>query len=400
MSTSHPPVVLVTRPSKAEKVKANGTIAENVTVRNHVIYARVKSPDRPKPLMISTRFKNTTADGRANGLKRALEIIKEEREKVHGYKKRALMPTLADHYATYKAAFLAEKPTQEQIHSHLGRIEPFVARYGHKDLDAIERDDCAQYIIDRRKVTHRLHTTYKEGTIRTHCETIRSFFQKAVGKNKLLVENPWKGVKLPDQSSRERVLTDEEFLAIFTALPVLMRRLLVFVINCGLRRNEFTYIKSSDIRGHLIHVPAAIAKRKKARTVSITDDVVALVDLQRAHLGISATSRERVFPYFKEKLGRAIHQACKDAGIIDPGDGTLKVTAHDLRRTWATRLTALLHPKELMVLLGHSPSSLAVTMRHYIIADKLKVAEKVHQAPTLFPVGDVTLDVTATTKNA
>jgi integrase len=321
-----------------------------------------------------------------------MEIIEAERLNVHGYSRtRKSMQTLAEYFAAYKREYLKVERTPEEIQHYIVRLEHFftgsaVCGLG---LDELTKKHCEDYIEVRRKTKHTRGALYAEGTIRVECEGIKALIEDAVEAGKI-ARNPWKGVTLPRQSQRERVLEREELDAIVERLTPEARRASFLVVNSGLRRCEYSRIRSCDIQGNTITLSEAITKGRKARTVPITDTIVALVNLQRMHRGIGPRSEERLWPYEKGWLSKKIKLAARALGIE-------RVTGHDLRRTWATELCESIPLTALMKLLGHASS--VVTTRVYTIAKKRKIAKQIIGGATLF-APDATKDATVGAKSA
>jgi integrase len=333
------------------------------------VVVRIKVAGRAKPLVKRTGF--TVYDDPEVTLKRGLEIIEQERVNAHGYNRtRKTIPTLKQFHAEYVKQW---PHPDENRRNALQRLEGFVKEYGHLPIDEISEDLCSAWVdkcMDPERVTHRCKRAYAPGTMNSIGTQLRSMFKHAVGKGKPLVENPWAKVKLPKASVCERVLLEGELERIvgFLQKQPEMYRQFLFVLNTGLRRNEYTYIRSNDIRGQLITVRKEIAKLGKERLVGIPLVILAIVNAQRKARGIGEGSQERLWTGSQERLRRAIHAACRAAGIEE------KLTPHDLRRSFATIKSESLTLKELMMALGHSRPT--VTVRHYAIAEKQAVADR------------------------
>jgi integrase len=354
------------------------------------VSVRIKVRDRKKPLVKTTGF--TIYDDREVTLKRGMEIIEAERLNVHGYsRKRKSMQTLAEYFAAYKREYLKVERTPEEIQHYIVRLEHFFTRSAVCDLglDELTKKHCEDYIVLRRKTKHSRGALYAEGTIRVECEGIKALIEDAVEAGKI-ARNPWKGVELPRQSLRERVLERWELDAIIERLSPEARRAAYLVINSGLRRREYAFIRSCDIRNNTIFVSKETAKGHKARPVPITDIIVGVINLQRQDRGLTARSEERLWPYNPGWLSRKIKLAVRAAGIE-------RATPHDFRRTWATELCESMPLKALMHLLGHA--SPVVTTRVYTIAKKRKIAAQIIGGATLF-APDATKDATVGAKSA
>lgn len=347
---------------------------------NPMIKVRKKEPDLAKPLKVSTRKRLDEYD---LAIVEGSRILQQEKTRADGYQRtRDERITVWEYWQRSLASFMSTNPSPVKIRHFVVR-KPFAEYFRHELLDTITSEQIAGWIELRKKATYFRPRKngkpgkvmqYQPGTIRNHCEQIRSWFQLATGKNKPLIENPWKGVKLPPQSERKRVLDEEknqEFTRIYQSLREDARLAAVIVYYSGLRRQEFTYLRPWDVQGNQINVPKETAKYGKARPVPIHDEIVKALEALRKYRGLSADSTERYWPYHEKYLGTLIHRACKQAGIRE------KVTLHDLRRSFGTNMAEHLHISQVQAMLGHSENSTRVTVRHYTIAEEQRLKRKV-----------------------
>src|SRR4030095_13336930 len=224
MPTSTQTETRTSSPKQALKRKVKWIPTPNCCVRGIAVSVRIKVRDRKKPLVKTTGF--TIYDDREVTLKRGMEIIEAERLNVHGYsRKRKSMQTLAEYFAAYKREYLKVERTPEEIQHYIVRLEHFFT--GSADcrlgLDELTKKHCEDYIEVRRKTKHTRGALYAEGTIRVECEGIKALIEDAVEAGKI-PRNPWKGVELPRQSLRERVLERWELDAIIERLRRAPRR--------------------------------------------------------------------------------------------------------------------------------------------------------------------------------
>lgn len=124
--------------------------------------------------------------------------------------------------------------------------------------------------------------------------------------------------------------TKLQALRLITALPPHLARLARFALATGLRRRNVTHLEWTrvDLRRRVAWIEAPGAKGKRALTVPLNDDAIAVLREQRGK------HRRWVFPYrgapvkapARTALKAAVRKAKLPAGF----------TWHDLRHTWAS----------------------------------------------------------------
>lgn len=165
----------------------------------------------------------------------------------------------------------------------------------------------------------------------------------------LVSTNPVTGTGRNIERSRDRVLTDSEIILIWrTGNPVHMLRLLL-----GARGGEIQGMRQSEIDGSTWTIPPERSKNGRSHVVPLAPlamEILASVD----HVG------DRLFAFRPAPVGI---------------DG---VRGHDLRRTCASRLSALGVPRVvIMKILNHvDPSVTAIYDRHGYEAEKRVALER------------------------
>jgi integrase len=285
------------------------------------------------------------------------------------------MPTVKQFYES-----VPRKPHDQS------RLVPFVEAHKNERLNQITSTMCEAWIVTRlsviresrdRRKRSQVGRKYKGGTIRTECARLRAFFELAVGAKGFLRENPWKRVKLPKKSIRTRVLRagDEQtrFLAALKDIDPMLERLARFVIGSGLRLAEFSGLRPCDVYDGEVHVQEEFAKGKSPRSVPVLPEILAILDEQREARGLHERSLDTYFGITSPpNLSRDFLTACKAAGIMP------KITPHDLRRTYGTRMAFVVPPKVLQALMGHK--DIQTTLEHYTHVEHSQLAALVHSA--------------------
>jgi integrase len=192
-------------------------------------------------------------------------------------------------------------------------------------------------------------------------QLLRQLFKWAKGRG-LVTTDPTEGVDKPfKEQSRDRVLTDQELAAIWTASADLgwpwtpYVRLLVLL---GQRRTETAAMRWSDIdlQGRVWNVPAEATKMGRARVLPLPEAAVELLEaMPRLESDFVFGSKLTAFAVMKRKL--------------DQLSGVTGWRLHDVRRSFATghqRLGTRLEVTE--ELLGHVSGSrsgiVSVYQRH------------------------------------
>jgi integrase len=166
----------------------------------------------------------------------------------------------------------------------------------------------------------------------------RACYGWAIGKD-LLDQNPFAGIKLDAVASRERVLSDQELVAVWraTARPGVYNAIVRMLILTGQRREEVAGMTWDEISADLSTwtIPATRAKNGVAHIVPLSPQAQAI--LESAHRAAKANEPELIFP------GRAgaFNGFSKAKITLDEDSGVADWRLHDLRRTMATGLQKL-----------------------------------------------------------
>lgn len=175
----------------------------------------------------------------------------------------------------------------------------------------------------------------------------------------LIDDNPCRKVrKFRLNNQRVRVLSSDEELALLQALSnnELVKLIVIFALNTGLRRGEIFNLRWFDVDFNRGLIQIRESKSNKMRVVPMNDTTHRLLDrLPR--------SSEFVFPSPKtgvklNQIKRSFRRAVAEAGIDD-------FRFHDLRHTAATRMAdAGADAFTLMKILGHSDIRMTARYTH------------------------------------
>jgi integrase len=174
-----------------------------------------------------------------------------------------------------------------------------------------------------------------------------TFFSWAL-EHDLLPVSPMIGMKRPmkKEESRDRVLDDKELTTVWNVVETLTaarRDTVRLLMLTGLRLNEASETRWSDIEGNLLTVPASRAKNGVAHVIPLSSQAL---DVINARPRVS----ERVFDFDGKRadLSTLVADLKK---TLDLPDWRL----HDLRRSFASGLQRLgVKPEVIDRCLGHS----------------------------------------------
>jgi integrase len=210
--------------------------------------------------------------------------------------------------------------------------------------------------VDRRAIAiqlARIATTAPTQANRT-LASVHAFFRWCVGEG-LLENNPATGLnKAKESGARDRVLSNDEIRALWTALPASdYGDLCKLLLLTGQRREEFGGLLWSeiDMETGRINLPAERTKNGRAHVVPLSDSVAAILQARPRN-----PDRDLVFG---ERVGGFGNWSKAKAKL----DARLKIQPwrlHDLRRTCATHMAELgVQPHVIEAVLNHISGSKA-----------------------------------------
>lgn len=294
--------------------------------------------------------------------RRAIAMITKIHSGVHALTNPISSPTFLEFVPVYRQALNVSQRVDLRrpeviLQCHL------LPRFGNRRLDSLSPEDGQNYVAVR------MSQGASPGTIRKEWGVLMRILNLAVDFEKL-DRNRLERVLLPEVARRERVATNEEFLAIFkeaakrkpyrilgrTYDPAEFGRIVQVAQHTGLREAKILEIDRSWIRqredGPWLILPPA-RTRLKGTPKEIPLNAVAY----RALRPEIASIEGRIFANWSaDAFGHQWARACKAAKIQD-------LHFHDVRHTFTTRLQNLGVSIEIRsALLGHSTRSIMTSI--------------------------------------
>jgi integrase len=203
------------------------------------------------------------------------------------------------------------------------------------------------------------------GTVRNYGVTLKTALGWAVRRARILAVDPLAGWTIRYRiATRTRVLTDEQVDALCAALPREDYRDLVRVmLSTGLRISDAVALRWDSVQDGRLRLPQA--KTGEDLFVPLSAAALAILEAIPRDEGV-----DRVFP--------AINRNTFENVLAAAGGRTgVPCTAHDFRRTFATRLYLAGVPREIIAkLLGQRGTSM---VHHYTHADWTTLSEMVNR---------------------
>lgn len=185
---------------------------------------------------------------------------------------------------------------------------------------------------------------------------LSSAFTQAVSTWYLIDRNVLRDVKRLKGKPRDRLVTNDEFMAVKALAPYRVKLAMDLAVMPGQRQGDLLDLKWADIRDMDVNIYQS--KTGKRLAIEITPDLEAVLDKcwQLPARGAYVLTREIGGRFtgegFRASWQRTIRKYVKGGGI--------RFTFHDLRALAATRCAS---PEIAMRLLGHS--NISMTLRVY-----------------------------------
>ena len=232
-----------------------------------------------------------------------------------------------------------------------------------RDMKPGSLDQCQRHLLKCFKPLHRLAIgkinratisvelraiANKSGPVQADRarSTLSAMFGWCVGEG-ILEANPVFGTnKQSKAKSRERILTDDELVAVWTAAPASdFGRIVKLLMLTGQRREEIAALQRAEIGDGVLALPAARTKNSRAHDVPLSPQALTVLGDQPQRVG-----REHVFG--EGEGGFSGFSSAKDR--LDKASGVTDWTLLDLRRTMATRMADLgVQPHVIEAILNH-----------------------------------------------
>lgn len=224
-------------------------------------------------------------------------------------------------------------------------------------------------------------------------ELMRAMFRWAVARGEL-DRNPMEGMAKPSvETARDRVLTDEEIRAVWSALPVAIakseavQRILRLCLITGQRVGEVAGMRTAelDLNKRIWSLPGARTKNANAHAVPLSD--MALEEIRSA-LAVAGNEPDYLFPAMEKGpldahvVAKTLSRAQQPSKEAPKGKfGVPLWTAHDLRRTAITGMAQLgVEPIVIGAVANHlsvtkATVTFAVYVRHDYAGEKRRALE-------------------------
>ena len=272
---------------------------------------------------------------------------------------------LAQRYLSQYAVNKRTGAEDERILNH-----DVLPRWGKVKAKAIRKRDV---VILLDKILERGATTQANRTF----ACVRKLFNWAAQKD-LVEGSPCAGIKAPSKErTKDRVLTDDEIRAFWnlSALSPRIQAALRLQLLLAQRIGEVVGMRWDEIdtASRLWTLPAERAKNAMVHTIPLTDAALEILESQRL---LRDGDDPHVFPartgntehLRTDSVGTALTRAIRAAGLTH-------FTAHDLRRTAATRISGTGTSREVLrQILNHVDRSVTARYDRYRYDDEKREA--------------------------
>jgi integrase len=274
-------------------------------------------------------------------------------------RRRLVVDRIDDLVETFIREHVAQIGSRKQV-TNLFRRD-VIAHWGTKSVHEIKRRDVSDLVsvISERNA----HAGYRL------LKTLKTFYRWCVG-GAVIEFSPAEGLSTSyRESSRDRVLTDQELAAVIIAarqMPWPYGGIIEFLALTGQRREEVAQVKGEefDENTRTWTMPASRTKNKRAHIVHLSEPAWAVVSKHLNEGYVFATSRGKNFQAFA-KGKRALDKLC----------GVKGWRLHDLRRTIVSGMARLGVPPHVAdKILNHQAGTIsgvaAVYQRHDFLAER------------------------------
>jgi len=248
---------------------------------------------------------------------------------------RQLFGVLADEYLEFRAKDLRPRSLVQCRH-HLQTY--FVSLRG-----------LPLHRINRATIAAELRTVAKErGAVSANRgrSTLSAFFGWCIGEGVIEANPVINTNKSSEGMGRERVLTDDELVAVWDAAPANdYGRIIRLLLLTGQRREEIGGLRWAEIVDGAICLPRERTKNGRAHVVPLSPQAMALLNEQHQR-------QDREFVFGEGANGFVGFSSRKKK--LDKASGVTGWVVHDLRRTVATRMSDLgVAPHVVEAILNH-----------------------------------------------
>ena len=360
---------------------------ETKGVKSYMLYARFPGSSNPTRRSIGRCERMTLKEARARAREWLAQIDKgidpahekRERERKAAEEKRAQKANTVEaalkSYLEHKAGLRSIKAVEREMKREL-------AAWMDLPLNDISRQHVLDVVIGIMEEGHR-------ELARNVLALTRRFFAWCVDSGRFgLDRSPCDGLKsaalIGPRNERTRTLTDPEIAAYWRAAGKLgypTGPFFQLLLLSALRRGEVGYARweELDLRNRLWVIPSERMKNKRAHTVPLTDEMVALFQsLPRFRGPYVFTTENGETPYQFFSGAKARLDALMRAELEAQSLGFRAFKIHDVRRTVRTKLGSLRVPHEICErVLAHTPDQLVrIYDQHRYDREKLEALQE------------------------
>jgi len=271
-------------------------------------------------------------------------------------------------------------------------IRKFNLEFGKRIISSVKLAELENYQEKRRKAGA------ADGTIdheigKTKAMINRAFDNGMISADTMRAFKAVKQLVKGNADARTRVLSKDEFQALYDAAQAHLKPVLATAYYTGMRKGEIVRLtwNKVDLKSRMIHLSAADTKDREARDIPICDEL--LKELKTVPRSINS---QRVFLYNGKPLGefkKSLQQACEKAKILFGRDTEGGFVFHDLRHTFNTNMRkAGVQESVIMKITGHSTRKM---FDRYNTIDAQDARDAVDQLETFFEKVDQKVDQAA-----
>lgn len=205
-----------------------------------------------------------------------------------------------------------------------------------------------------RRGKHPTGHTVAPASVNKEVATLKRIFNLAIRED-LAEKNPcWKVEKLPENNTRTRILSQDEYQRLLAELPQNGRDVVVTAYFTGMRAGEILNLTWDRVNldEQYIQLEAEDTKTKKARRIYLHEEVAAILNRLNK---VRHLRHNFVFTYEgrpQKSVRRCFTSACRRAGIEN-------FHFHDLRHTFNTMMRKAGVPQSvIMHITGHKTSAM------------------------------------------
>lgn len=236
-----------------------------------------------------------------------------------------------------------------------------------KDRSASEtsdREKADEQTTERKQESKtKTITGVSAGTVNRYISTLSTAFEAALERG-YARENPARKVKRAKETlSPVPYLADADIERLVAAAIPSLRPIIRLAAETGLRRSELVGLAWPDVDLGANTILVRVSKSGKPRQVPLTPKAIeVLTTLRDSRAPTPMTGSHLVFPAYQGASRDNVSHRFKHAAIKA---GLPATRFHDLRHSFGSRLSRAGVPiPTIASLLGHSPTSIAVTMRY------------------------------------